>query len=310
MNEAEHIEKLIRSIYEQNYRPIEVVVVDDGSEDNTIKIVTNLAKELNTPNFVIVSLETEKFGPSKGPAVAKNIGIKKSSGEFIYLADADFLFIQKNFLTKLKKHLLKKPVVPFRSRVLVDNWLEMNQLIDGGNPPYHGISYAFRRSVFDKVMFDSNLGVGEDTDLVAMLRKQGFIAAGDVLYDVEVALHYPHSLAEYRAQKFWHGKNMPSMIKNQKDIKTCISFLVRLTPIILLCVIPLFLFISMLLSIVALGVFVASIFYLFARSPIRSVDRFAYLFLRVTYGSLWFAFGFLKGIYDRVRGTYHPGRAA
>lgn len=308
MNEAEHIEKLIRSIYEQKYRPIEVMVVDDGSGDSTTKIVTNLAKELSTPDFVIILLETGNFGPPKGPAVAKNMGIRKSSGEFIYLADADFLFIQKDFLTKLKEHLLTKPVAPFRSRVIVDNWLEKNQLIDGGNPPYHGISYAFRRDVFDKVIFDSNLGVGEDADLVVKLRKRGFIAAGDTLHDVEVALHYPHSLAEYRNQKFWHGKNLPSMIKNEKDIKTRIGLILRLTPFVLLCAIPLFFFISMPLSIVALGVFVASILYLFARSPTKSVDRFAYLFLRVTYGSLWFALGFLKGIYDRIRGTYNLGR--
>ena len=308
MNEAEHIEKLIRSIYEQEYRPIEVIVVDDGSGDSTIRIVTNLARELDTPDFVIILLETRNFGPPKGPAVAKNMGIRKSSGEFIYLADADFLFIQKDFLTRLKEHLLKKPVAPFRSRVIVDNWLEKNQLIDGGNPPYHGISYAFRKDVFDKVTFDSNLGVGEDADLVEKLRKHGLIAAGDTLHDVEVALHYPHSLAEYKSQKFWHGKNLPSTIRNQKDTKTRIGLILRLAPFVLLCAIPLFLFISMPLSIVALGVLLASMFYLLARSPTKSVDRFAYLFLRITYGSLWFALGLLKGIYDRIRGTYHLGR--
>jgi glycosyltransferase involved in cell wall biosynthesis len=308
LNEEEHIEKLVRSIHEQDFRPIEVIVVDDGSKDGTIKIVTNLAKELDAFNFVVVLLETQNFGRSRGPAVAKNIGIKKSSGEFIYLADADFLLIQKNFLTKVRRRLLEAPVAPFRSRVLVDNSLEMNQLIDGGNPPYHGISYAFRRCVFDKVIFDSNLGVGEDTDLVAKLRKQGFVADGDMLSDVEVALHYPHSLAEYGTQKFWHGKNVPSMIKNQKNIRTRINLLARLAPVVLICIIPVFFFTNILVSMVALSILIASVLYLFAKSPTKSVNRLAYLFLRMTYGSLWFAFGFLKGLYDRIRGIYCPGR--
>jgi glycosyltransferase involved in cell wall biosynthesis len=307
LNEEENIEKLIRSIHGQDYRPIEVILVDDGSKDSTTSIVARLVNELSTENFRIILFNTANFGSIKGPAVARNIGIKKSSGEFIYLADADFLFIQKDFLSKLKNHLLQKPVAPFMSRVLVDNWLEKNQLIDGGNPPYHGISYAFRRSVFDNVMFDSNLGIGEDLNLLSILRKQELIPE-EILYDVEVALHYPHSLAEYSAQKFWHGKDILSVIKKQKDIKTCISLIARLTPTILLCSVLLFLFVNALLSIIILGILISYILYVFTKSPTKSVDRLAYLFLRLTYGSFWFTWGFLRGVYDHVRGTYNTGR--
>ena len=101
LNEEEHIEKLIISAHAQDFRPIELLVIDDGSSDNTIKIVKSLSVSLNSQDFKVDLFETKNFGSIKGPSAARNIGIKNSHGTYILLIDADCVLGQNNILSEL-----------------------------------------------------------------------------------------------------------------------------------------------------------------------------------------------------------------
>jgi glycosyltransferase involved in cell wall biosynthesis len=78
-NSSEYIKQTLESVLEQTYRPIEVIVVDDGSTDNTIAI----ASHFKDHGVIILA------NPKKGACAARNFGYHHSKGEFIQFLDAD-----------------------------------------------------------------------------------------------------------------------------------------------------------------------------------------------------------------------------
>ena len=78
-NVEEYIEKTLSSVYEQSYKNFEVVIVDDGSTDNTINII----KKFNYDNLKL--FEQDHLGVS----AARNRALKEASGEYIVFLDSD-----------------------------------------------------------------------------------------------------------------------------------------------------------------------------------------------------------------------------
>ena len=78
-NYAEYIQKAIDSVLAQTYKNYEIIVVDDGSTDNTRKIIENKYK--NKVRYY--------YQENKGAPAARNEGIKKSEGEYLSFLDAD-----------------------------------------------------------------------------------------------------------------------------------------------------------------------------------------------------------------------------
>ena len=82
-NASKTIIGCLDSVYEQTYRNLEVIVVDDGSKDDTLSILRQYAQEHNDLTFQIYSI------PNSGPASARNYGIEHSKGEYIAFLDSD-----------------------------------------------------------------------------------------------------------------------------------------------------------------------------------------------------------------------------
>ena len=89
-NAENTIEKCLKSLLEQTYQNVEVVVINDGSVDKTLEE----CKKFNDERLKIISTE------NRGISAARNLGIKNSTGEFISFCDADD-FYNKNYVTKL-----------------------------------------------------------------------------------------------------------------------------------------------------------------------------------------------------------------
>ncbi len=85
-NRAHFLLNALKSIFEQKYNNIEIIIVDDGSTDNTVDIVNDLKKE--HPDILYFSNERQK-----GPSGARNTGILKSSGDFLAFLDADDVWL-------------------------------------------------------------------------------------------------------------------------------------------------------------------------------------------------------------------------
>ena len=91
-NCEKYIGTCIESIVTQSYKNIEVIIIDDGSIDNTYKII----KEYINNDKRIKYFTQENSGPS----VARNRGIEKANGEYLIFIDSDD-FIEKIYVEKL-----------------------------------------------------------------------------------------------------------------------------------------------------------------------------------------------------------------
>lgn len=83
-NSAHFLNDAIDSVLMQTYQNIELIIVDDGSTDNTAYIVELCAQKDKRVSYV--------FQENGGQGKARNTGIKKSTGEYIALLDADDLW--------------------------------------------------------------------------------------------------------------------------------------------------------------------------------------------------------------------------
>lgn len=85
-NSAAYLRETLDSICAQTLKDIEIILVDDGSTDESYKILEEYAAG---DNRIKVLKQTE---PSDGAALARNMGVSVASGEFVSVLDADDLF--------------------------------------------------------------------------------------------------------------------------------------------------------------------------------------------------------------------------
>ncbi len=94
-NCQEYIERCLNSVLEQTYSNIEIIVVNDGSTDNSLNIVNEIKK--NSIKKDRIKIYTKENG---GPSSARNYIIEKSTGEFILLIDSDD-WLEKDAVEKM-----------------------------------------------------------------------------------------------------------------------------------------------------------------------------------------------------------------
>ncbi|MCD7724184.1 MAG: glycosyltransferase [Clostridiales bacterium] len=79
-NRAEYLERSIKSVLNQNYKNLEVLIVDDGSTDRTEEVVTSLSDE---------RLRYIRQACNQGAPVARNKGVACAKGEWVAFQDSD-----------------------------------------------------------------------------------------------------------------------------------------------------------------------------------------------------------------------------
>ena len=91
-NAEKFIEKCIESVIDQTLKEIEIIVINDGSKDNSLKVIKNYEK-----NKKVKILNIENSGSSK----TRNLGIYSAKGEYVLCIDADDYLEDKLVLEKL-----------------------------------------------------------------------------------------------------------------------------------------------------------------------------------------------------------------
>lgn len=135
-NEAANIEKCLESIFQQNYPRalLEVMVIDDFSEDETPVLIENFAKENGFDNLKLIKLadEIEEHETQSFKKKALEIAIAKSRGELIITTDADciaspdWLGLLVSFFEKNNLEFIAAPVNFYQEK----NVLEIFQSLD------------------------------------------------------------------------------------------------------------------------------------------------------------------------------------
>ncbi len=93
-NRSDFLVEAMDSVYQQTYRPVELIVVDDGSTDDTCQVVDKWgSKHTGDDGFRLRYF----FQENAGAPVARNFGMIESSGEFIQFLDSDDLLHPKRF---------------------------------------------------------------------------------------------------------------------------------------------------------------------------------------------------------------------
>ena len=204
------IEQCIQSLLTQDYPRKELIIVDDGSTDGTPKIIEKykgLAKVVRTVH--------------SGRSSARNVGLRNSSGEIVFFAEADAIYDQ-NFLKKVAKRFENPHVggVIGRMQILttgkfLPNCLQAEREIVLSNyKPFS--AWVYRRDSLQQAGgFDERLECSEDRDLAKRVEKAGF----SIAYEPEANWWHkaPGSLGAYLKRSFWNGKEkVPYSIKNRE----------------------------------------------------------------------------------------------
>ncbi|MFT6031474.1 MAG: hypothetical protein ACI8O8_003226, partial [Oleiphilaceae bacterium] len=84
-NRQDEIEMAITSVVEQSYQEFELIVVDDGSSDNTLQVVNQLIETLELHDKIkVIPMES-----NRGVSHARNVGLSASKGDIITYLDSD-----------------------------------------------------------------------------------------------------------------------------------------------------------------------------------------------------------------------------
>lgn len=175
-NAENYIERCIKSILKQTYEEWELILVDNGSLDGSLKICEKYAKQ-DGRIFVIHQFQ------NKGVSVARNLGLEKVTGEFITFIDADD-WIQKDcleYMVKLQKDNQSNMVVCGYKKVyeeqadinfsketqedecsleVYDTAEYMKEYLLEGNTHCWGVLYSLE--LLESIKFPVGMSIGED----------------------------------------------------------------------------------------------------------------------------------------------------
>lgn len=217
-NVEKYIKKCLNSLVNQTLDEVEIVVVNDGSPDNSQKIIDEYTKKYKN----IKSYVKENGGLSD----ARNYGIKRATGKYISFVDSDD-YIRKDMLEKMYNYAIQKnfDVVVCDSINVYSDGTEI--LIKSNNnysdddvknyiiSPPMACTRLFKKSIFDKIEFKKNIYY-EDLEMtpkvVNLTKKIGFVSDG--LY------YYVQRDGSIMKQNVFNDKllNIFDVLKSNKDL--------------------------------------------------------------------------------------------
>ena len=207
-NHAHYLPQSIDSVLQQGYPNLEIILVDDGSTDNSKAV----ASQYPQVNYV--------YQHNQGLSAARNTGIEHSTGDYLVFLDADDWFLE-DALTKGIAMLAAHPDIGFVYGRYIDVNEEKVFLRTGDkydmteNHYRHLLHYNFigmhaavfyQRWVFNRFRFDPSLKACEDYDMYLKIARNYPIMYND------------HLVAAYRRRSESMSGNIPLMISTGLEV--------------------------------------------------------------------------------------------
>ncbi|MDO8623481.1 MAG: glycosyltransferase family A protein [archaeon] len=226
-NEEKDISDCLKSLENQTYKKIEIIVVDDGSTDNSLELIKNFSKKIKI-------LQQNH----KGPGEARNLGAKNAKGEILIFVDADMMF-DKDYLKYLVKPIIEEGVIGTENEMQIStnyNKENMDKIWArcAGKWSFDGTfknRKIFRAIKKDKFLemggFDSSLGYADDQTFFLKYNLRPVIAIGSICYHKN-----PETLKELYKQNRWMGASIDNKLLKIPIIKHLVPFfLILISPI-------------------------------------------------------------------------------
>ena len=186
-NRLPFLDEAVKSCTRQSYRHTELVVVDDGSTDGTPDYLKDLQGRLSREHFQYVRQR------NRGPAAARNAGLKAARGEYVRFLDSDDT-LDPDAVERAVKVLTvtgadacigaRRFMSPSGKRWSVNYEppkghivRPLSRFFDLELRP-QGCLWTFRRHLFSEVAWDERLLAREDTDLLGRMLVRGMSVAG------------------------------------------------------------------------------------------------------------------------------------
>jgi glycosyltransferase involved in cell wall biosynthesis len=213
-NHGKYIKDCLRSILRQSYPHIEIIIVDNGSTDNSLKVIHAIRRIIRSRRGTVIPIKVARLPRNAGFAAGVHIGMFLTKGEFIAIQDADDLS-HPNRIAKQVDLLRANPetglVGTNYARFLdgafnhqtVANWILYGDEIkscyaSGGHCVCHG-SILFRGDIFEKVGGPTRaLDGAEDYEFIAKC-----INHGVVVQNIPEILYYYRDHPNQRSKKYY-----------------------------------------------------------------------------------------------------------
>lgn len=227
-NRANLIGKAIKSVLEQTYQDFEIIVVDDGSTDNTVDIIKGFKKKDERFKYI-------RYKKNRGCSAARNAGIKVARGKYIAFQDSDDEWFQEKLEKQVEVFKNASPEVGVvyaefwrikdnRKTNIPPSWIKQKEdniykeLLKGnfiGTPVV-----LVRKECFEKVgLFDEHISAFEDWELWIRISKYYHFKFIDK--PLAVSYHTSNSVNSnrdnhIRARKLILKKHFQEISKNNK----------------------------------------------------------------------------------------------
>ena len=210
-NEERWINSCLNSVFSQNYKNFEVIIVDNCSIDTTLKRISQYKTKI---------IQIKKFSPGK----ALNLGIKNSSGKFIVCLSGHCIPTNNDWLENISKQLNKGDIagvygrqepLPYSSaldkRDLI-NLFGLEKKIQNIDPFFHNANSAFSKRIWKKFPFDEKLTNIEDRAWGKEVIKSGL----KIIYEPSASVYH------------WHGVNHSQDPKRTQSVVKVLENLVKI----------------------------------------------------------------------------------
>lgn len=199
-NEEVGVLKTVRSVLANTYSKVEIIIVNDGSTDNSRSIIDAFIKKYEKVCAKYGRTVTQYYIENRGKGGALNYGIQHANGEIVLTIDADSA-LATNAITKLVEHFKDPEVFAVVGQVRIANvkgrviglvqefeylfrfYIKRAHCVLGAEYMYDGACAAFRRNLFDRFGLFDEKNKTEDIEMSVRTKYYGLQSryAEDVL---------------------------------------------------------------------------------------------------------------------------------